>query len=120
MQNIYHEMWFPGYSGFHKTDAPPHKRPSCMVNRPASFGLISYYFSYYFDRWDTCISFGRSFATWFAIIPGSAHLIPVYAGLNSRLGRLRELACKKLIFLVILRSDRWRKRENRKNSLFHG
>jgi hypothetical protein len=53
---------------------------------------------------------------WDDIVPGSATVIPVWSGANSRFAALRELAGKGLICFIVCAAKRWSRRENRRNS----
>jgi hypothetical protein len=55
---------------------------------------------------------GKSLPT-IPVVPGSADLIPDSAGKNSRLGTLRELAHKRMIWLVLLTPEGRLYRANR-------
>jgi hypothetical protein len=55
-----------------------------------------------------------------AAVPGSANLIPVWAGANSRFAPLREFVGNGLIWLTVFAAKRRWREQNRRNSGFDG
>ncbi len=71
-------------------------------------GWVFFYFSFG-ARW-----------LWDDIVPGSATLIPGWAGANSRFAVPPEFSGKGLICFTVCAAKRWFRGENRRNSRFDG